>query len=217
MENICEDCTPAERLVLSEVHIGSSSLHEEAEVVSRYAYLTPTSGDNEDSGSDSDSDSEEQTRPRVARHRKRPRHEVAQRCCRPSHEVLTIVHKMATTLGLVGQQVWSASFLLGDFVLTHDELFAGMQVHCSFRLLAQKKSRALIGRCCTIHRDKGCLGFRQKRVPNCTGDTFLYAEAKSENLPAGRRHATWELCVQQVRGRGEPSHLVSHNMPPHTI
>ncbi|CAN0479263.1 unnamed protein product, partial [Ectocarpus sp. 8 AP-2014] len=52
----------------------------------------------------------------------------AQRCCRPSHEVLTIVHKMATTLGLVGQQVWSASFLLGDFVLTHDELFAGMQV-----------------------------------------------------------------------------------------
>ncbi|CAN0325143.1 unnamed protein product, partial [Ectocarpus sp. 13 AM-2016] len=53
---------------------------------------------------------------------------VAQRCCRPSHEVLTIVHKMATTLGLVGQQVWSASFLLGDFVLTHDELFEGMQV-----------------------------------------------------------------------------------------
>ncbi|CAN0106029.1 unnamed protein product, partial [Ectocarpus sp. 13 AM-2016] len=31
-------------------------------------------------------------------------------------------------LGLVGQQVWSASFLLGDFVLTHDELFEGMQV-----------------------------------------------------------------------------------------
>ncbi|CAM9093355.1 unnamed protein product [Ectocarpus sp. 4 AP-2014] len=129
MENISENGTPAERLVLSEIHVGSSSLHEEAEVmVSRYAYLTPTSGDNEESGSDNDSDSEEQTRPRVARHRKRPRHEVAQRCCRPSYEVLTIVHKMATTLGLVGQQVWSASFLLGDFVLTHDELFAGMQV-----------------------------------------------------------------------------------------
>ncbi|CBJ30354.1 conserved unknown protein [Ectocarpus siliculosus] len=128
MEKICEDGTPAERLVLSEVHVGSSGLHEEAEVVSRYAYLTPTSDDNEDSGSDSGSDSEEQTRPRVARHRKRPRHEVAQRCCRPSHEVLTIVHKMATTLGLVGQQVWSASFLLGDFVLTHNELFVGMQV-----------------------------------------------------------------------------------------
>ncbi|CAM9266164.1 unnamed protein product [Ectocarpus sp. 12 AP-2014] len=128
MENTSEDGTPAERLVLSEVHVGSSSLHEQAEVVSRYAYLTPTSGDNEDSDSDSDSDSEGQTRPRVARHRKRPRHEVAQRCCRPSHEVLTIVHQMATTLGLVGQQVWSASFLLGDFVLTHNELFEGMQV-----------------------------------------------------------------------------------------
>ncbi|CAM9726734.1 unnamed protein product [Ectocarpus fasciculatus] len=131
IDQVCEDGTPTERLVLSEVHVGSSSLHEEAEVVSRYAYLTPTSnGDNADSGSgsDSDSDSEEQTSRRVARHRKRPRHEVAQRCCRPSHEVLTIVHKMATTLGLVGQQVWSAAFLLGDFVLTHDELFAGKQV-----------------------------------------------------------------------------------------
>ncbi|CAM9696108.1 unnamed protein product, partial [Sphacelaria rigidula] len=47
---------------------------------------------------------------------------------RPTNEVLTIVHKMATPLELVGQQVWSAAFLLGDFVLTHRELFAGAQV-----------------------------------------------------------------------------------------
>ena len=67
------------------------------------------------------------------RYRKRRRAEASststsQRRSRPAHEVLTIVHRMATPLGLVGQQVWSAAFLLGDFVLTHPKIFVGMQV-----------------------------------------------------------------------------------------
>jgi hypothetical protein len=44
--------------------------------------------------------------------------------CDPSkqeHEVATIVHCLATPLQLVGQQVWSASFLLGDFILSNPE------------------------------------------------------------------------------------------------
>lgn len=129
-----------ERLVLSEVHVGSSTQDEETEVVSRYTFLTPTSRGNSDAGgssSDSDgeiSDDSSRSNSSVTRHRKRPRHchaaPSSQRRARPAHEVLTVVHRMATTLGLVGQQVWSAAFLLGDFVLTHEELFAGMQVGC---------------------------------------------------------------------------------------
>eukprot|EP00752_Nemacystus_decipiens_P008139 g7279.t1 len=139
-----------ERLVLSEVHVGSSTLDEE-EVVSRYTYLTPPSrwdtntetrspaaqdaratgnaddcSSDEDNSSSSGGESEEGSYSRVTRHRKRLRTSSQRR--RPAHEVLTVVHRMATTLGLVGQQVWSAAFLLGDFVLTHEDLFAGMQV-----------------------------------------------------------------------------------------
>jgi hypothetical protein len=43
------------------------------------------------------------------------------------HEVATIVHCLATPLQLVGQQVWSASFLLGDFILNSPERFK----HCT--------------------------------------------------------------------------------------
>eukprot|EP00903_Cladosiphon_okamuranus_P012156 g11403.t1 len=138
-----------ERLVLSEVHVGSSTEDEE-EVVSRYTYLTPpprcntsttaaaqdaragTGRNADESRSDSDDssssggDSEEDGYSRVKRHRKRLRTSSQRR--RPAHEVLTVVHRMATTLGLVGQQVWSAAFLLSDFVLTHEDIFAGKQV-----------------------------------------------------------------------------------------
>lgn len=136
-----------ERLVLSEVHIGSSSsADEEAGVVSRYTYLIPSDQTNLDdrssSSSDRDSDNDGGTRGRGSRGscsspmrcRKRPRSESSstatsqQRRSKPAHEVLTIVHRMATPLGLVGQQVWSAAFLLGDFVLTHPKIFKGMQV-----------------------------------------------------------------------------------------
>lgn len=132
------DSTASERLVLSEVHVGSSALDEETEVVSRYTYLTPTSSShgtnvNDSSSDSSDSEADEgesgdDSSGNVARRRKRPRHTESQRSSRPAHEVLTVVHRMATTLGLVGQQVWSAAFLLGDFVLTHEDLFAGKQV-----------------------------------------------------------------------------------------
>ena len=151
-----------ERLVLSEVHVGSSTLDEE-EVVSRYTYLTPPprpstnstsspaaaaaedapASSNADHGSSeedrsssssssssSGGESEEGSYSRVTRHRKRLR--TSSRRRRPAHEVLTVVHRMATTLGLVGQQVWSAAFLLSDFVLTHEHLFAGKQVRCRF-------------------------------------------------------------------------------------
>lgn len=139
-----------ERLVLSEVHVGSSTL-DEKEVVSRYTYVTPPCRRNistpagedaraganaADSSNDSDSssgeDSEEGGCSSVARHRKRlcP----SSRRWRPAHEVLTVVHRTATTLGLVGQQVWSAAFLLGDFVLTHEDVFAGMQVRYRYVL-----------------------------------------------------------------------------------
>lgn len=149
-----------ERLVLSEVHVGSSTLDEE-EMVSRYTYLTPpprpntntgcspapaaqdarassnadgssSSEEEEEEGDSSSSggESEEGSYSRVTRHRKRLRTSSSQRRRRPAHEVLTVVHRMATTLGLVGQQVWSAAFLLGDFVLTHEGIFAGMQVRC---------------------------------------------------------------------------------------
>ncbi|CAM9738261.1 unnamed protein product [Scytosiphon promiscuus] len=125
-----------ERLVLSEVHVGSSTVDDGAEVVSRYTYLTPAvsshctnvddgseSSESEGGGGEVGEDSSD-----VVRRRKRPRRAESQRCSRPAHEVLTIVHRMATTLGLVGQQVWSAAFLLGDFVLTHEDSFAEMQV-----------------------------------------------------------------------------------------
>lgn len=141
-----------ERLVLSEVHVGSGSLDYEAELVSRYTYLTPSSrADNNsssgDSSSDSSSDSEGEERNRsnlvVARRRKRARiaatasteisstatsRQQRQRFSKPSHEVLTVVHKMATPIDLVGQQVWSAAFLLGDYVLSNEHLFTGMKV-----------------------------------------------------------------------------------------
>lgn len=66
-------------------------------------------------------------RPRIST--KQPPHlQVHQTTSTPRYEVLTIVHRMATPLDLVGQQVWSAAFLLGDFVLTHEEWFAGAQV-----------------------------------------------------------------------------------------
>lgn len=136
--DIDTDDLAKERLVLSEVHVGSSTQDEEAEVVSRYTFLTPSyHGNNNarDSSSDSEGeksdDSSSSSSSSVTRHRKRARHchaPSSQRRARPTHEVLTVVHRMATTLGLVGQQVWSAAFLLGDFVLTHEELFAGMQV-----------------------------------------------------------------------------------------
>lgn len=154
------------RLVLSEVHVGSSALGEE-EVVSRYAYLTPpplrrntagtptaatavgagsTADDGSNSGNDNSSssgaESEEGTYSRVTRRRKRLR--TASQRRRPAHEVLTVVHRMATTLGLVGQQVWSAAFLLGDFVLTHEHIFAGMQVRCGHLSTSVSKSRC----CC---------------------------------------------------------------------
>lgn len=123
-------------------------------VISRYRYLTPaqhhggnsSSNDNlndicsSSSGEEmSDGCSVERCRRRRPS-RKRPRfgspgmRDGADTCSRdqtssrPTNEVLTIVHKMATPLELVGQQVWSAAFLLGDFVLTHRELFAGAQV-----------------------------------------------------------------------------------------
>ncbi|CAM9092981.1 unnamed protein product [Hapterophycus canaliculatus] len=127
-----------ERLVLSEVHVGSGALDEDAEVVSRYTYLTPRpsfrhSSTNVDASSESSESEGEKGEggddsANVPRRRKRPRHTEAQRYSRPAHEVLTVVHRTATTLGLVGQQVWSAAFLLGDFVLTHEEFFAGKQV-----------------------------------------------------------------------------------------
>ena len=135
-------CVDDDRLVLSEVHIGSSATDEEAEVVSRYTYQVPSdnTGD-DDTSSISDSDNEGNTTggggrgssSSPTRRRKRSRTETSsiislQRRSRPAHEVLTIVHRMATPLGLVGQQVWSAAFLLGDFVLTHPEVFAGAQV-----------------------------------------------------------------------------------------
>lgn len=139
-------CVDDERLVISEVHIGSSAVEEEAEVVSRYTYLVPSdkTGDDDSSScssSDIDSDNNEGDATgrgsgscsSPTRRRKRPRAKASsttttQRRSRPAHEVLTIVHRMATPLGLVGQQVWSAAFLLGDFVLTHPKIFAGVQV-----------------------------------------------------------------------------------------
>lgn len=151
-----------ERLVLSEVHVGSSTLDEE-EVVSRYTYLTPPprpstnsassppaaaedapassnadhgSSEEDRSSSSSGGESEEGSYSRVTRHRKRLRTSSQRR--RPAHEVLTVVHRMATTLGLVGQQVWSAAFLLSDFVLTHEHLFAGKQVRCRFQVHVYK-------------------------------------------------------------------------------
>lgn len=100
---------------------------------------------NTDSNNSDDSSSEGETPDDdgysvVARHRRRsykrprvntkqsPRLQLHQTTSTPRYEVLTIVHKMATPLDLVGQQVWCASFLLGDFVLTHGERFAGAQV-----------------------------------------------------------------------------------------
>lgn len=141
MTNTSTDCSHGpeeeeERLVLSEVHLASGESDQEPEVVSRYSYLTP-SLDNIDIDSSSDSESDvggntssdgdgSVTKPRG---KKRPRAESSsQRSSRPRHEVLTVVHCMATTLSLVGQQVWSAAFLLGDLVLTHEELFTGVQV-----------------------------------------------------------------------------------------
>lgn len=168
-------CVDDDRLVLSEVHIGRSASDEEAEVVSRYAYLVPSdkTGDNDSSSisdsSISDSDSEGDTTDRggggggsrgscssPTRRRKRSRTETSsttssQRRSRPAHEVLTIVHRMATPLGLVGQQVWSAAFLLGDFVLTHPKIFAGVQVgviSVSVRGLAFGGWARTAGRCC---------------------------------------------------------------------
>lgn len=139
-----------ERLVLSEVHVGCSSGNgpSSEEIVSRYRYLTPSRrlGDaSSPSGSDSNTSDSDISVPR-RRKRLRPaetstalastaNQQQQQQASRPAHECLTIVHRMATTLDLVGQQVWSAAFLLADFVLTHEDLFAGMQVRVSFRYL----------------------------------------------------------------------------------
>lgn len=171
-----------ERLVLSEVHVGSSALDEE-EVVSRYTYLTPpprcntsttataqdaaqagsnandSSSDSDDSSGSSEEESEKGGYSRVTRHRKRLRTSSQRR--RPAHEVLTVVHRMATTLGLVGQQVWSAAFLLSDFVLTHEDIFAGMQVRCGCIVHTSSSRRLLLLLCGTgIHAAVSILLFR---------------------------------------------------------
>lgn len=134
---------PAEEpAVLSEVHMKEEP-SEGDERISRYRYLIPQSrstsvlGDSngrsrgdggvhaEEEGED-DEDEEEvvrRRRPRKVKHAWGTQH-----CARPTFETLTIVHRMATPLSLVGQQVWSAAFLLGDFVLTNGEFFAGAQV-----------------------------------------------------------------------------------------
>lgn len=130
----------------------ASSLKEEY-VVSRYRYLTaPRTWHGTDSSSSGRSDSyalgetgssssegEDSdgstlvVRRRRARKRPRPSQSAKsptkqqQTKTTPTNEVLTVVHRMATTLDLVGQQVWSAAFLLGDFVLTHEDLFAERQ------------------------------------------------------------------------------------------
>lgn len=137
-----------------DVHGQEEAPEMDGTVISRYRYLTPAqyhcgSSSGKDYPNDicSSSSGEEMSdgcsdvRCRRRRpSRKRPRvgspgmRDGADPCSReqtssrPTHEVLTIVHKMATPLELVGQQVWSAAFLLGDFVLTHGELFAGAQV-----------------------------------------------------------------------------------------
>ncbi|XP_071128420.1 methyltransferase-like protein 22 isoform X2 [Mytilus edulis] len=42
--------------------------------------------------------------------------------------VMTIAHKMETTLENVGQQIWLASLLMADFIISHKEEFQGKRV-----------------------------------------------------------------------------------------
>jgi predicted nicotinamide N-methyase len=37
-------------------------------------------------------------------------------------------HRVTTPLSLVGEQVWRGALLLGDFILTHAEIFSGKSV-----------------------------------------------------------------------------------------
>ena len=154
-----------ERLVLSEVHFGSEGSStkghgdsEDGVVISRYQYLVPPptpieldgkSPCTKDNGDESDSEgSDSSGSSRIVRCRKRPRaalrHQSSQRSWRPAHEVLTVVHRMATPVSLVGQQVWSAAFLLGDFVLAHEELFAGATVRALISEFTSHVIRGLV-------------------------------------------------------------------------
>lgn len=132
-----------ERRVLSEVHSerGDSNTttcadSEDGVVISRYQYLVPapSSVQVDDDGSktrsphSSSGDSESEGDILIRRRRKRLRAASLHEPCAHPHEVLTVVHKLETPVSLVGQQVWSAAFLLGDFILTHEELFAGANV-----------------------------------------------------------------------------------------
>ncbi|CAM9268062.1 unnamed protein product [Choristocarpus tenellus] len=131
-----------ERLVLSEVHIGEKGdtvvrgvSHEgvDQEVVSRYQFIDPSYQD-EITSSEEDNDPEMEGResdnqdPIIQRKKRRRGSQLPflQRS-RTHHEVLTLVHSLATPLSLVGRQVWSAAFLLGDFILTHKSRFRGRQ------------------------------------------------------------------------------------------
>lgn len=139
----CGVPAPAEEpAVLSEVHMKEEP-SEGDERISRYRYLVPQSkstsalgNSNRQSRADGcvhvhEEEEDDEDEEKVVR-RRRPRKVKhtwgTQHCARPTFETLTIVHRMATPLSLVGQQVWSAAFLLGDFVLTNDEFFAGTQV-----------------------------------------------------------------------------------------
>lgn len=138
---VVDDHGAEERLVLSDVHIGENP--QQGEVISRYRYLIPerivnrpshgSCGETHDisySSSEEEASKSDDDTIVCRRHRKRRRAVDMQHVSRPTYEVLTVVHRMATPLSLVGQQVWSAAFLLADFVLTHEEHFLGAQV-CS--------------------------------------------------------------------------------------
>ena len=65
-------CVDDERLVLSEVHIGSSAADEEAEVVSRYTYLVPSDRTGDDGSiSSSSSSSSSSSLDQTPKHNKR--------------------------------------------------------------------------------------------------------------------------------------------------
>ncbi|CAM9526361.1 unnamed protein product [Discosporangium mesarthrocarpum] len=126
----------SERWVLSEVHMGKKgtdigcSKGHGGVVISRFRYQVPSHGDREeDSNTGSEeSDTDDEIGSASAMKRRRVESRRSQNSCRssfPSHEALTIVHCMETPLSLVGQQVWSAAFLLGDFILTHETTFRG--------------------------------------------------------------------------------------------
>lgn len=132
-----------ERRVLSEVHLrrGDSNTTTYADsgdgvMISRYQYLVPApssvqvddDGRKSSSPQSSSGDSESDGDILIRRRRKRRRAASLHESCAHPQEVLTVVHKLETPVILVGQQVWSAAFQLGDFILTHEELFAGANV-----------------------------------------------------------------------------------------